>query len=162
MTEILDVLTSPWSTLLYALLVFGFMPGFVLRLLVLIYPKGDLRRVDLMAELYVVPRIERPFYVAEQIETVLFEGVPERIKRIKLKSIKSEEGDDPLNGVDEASEDVDYFTPVTDPARDLVIKRFSMIRGQRASVQLSRAHVLLAEATKKGDLGLIQFYGTQI
>jgi hypothetical protein len=64
-----------WPTLGIALLVFGFAPGVVLRLIVLFYPRGNLRRQELLSELYAVPRIERPFWVAEQLEVALFEGL---------------------------------------------------------------------------------------
>jgi len=70
----------PWFLL--TLLVFGFAPGFVLRLLVLLYPKRNPRRRELVAELYEVPRIERPMWVAEQIEVALFEGLAIRLGHI--------------------------------------------------------------------------------
>lgn len=63
---------------LTALLVFGFAPGFVLRLIVKLYPRDDLRRRELVAELYTIPRLERPLWVAEQVETALFEGLGTR------------------------------------------------------------------------------------
>lgn len=71
-----------WWDLLLALLVFGFAPGLVLRVLVLIYPKDDPRRRELLAELYSMKRLEQPFFVAQQLETVLFEGVPHRVKAL--------------------------------------------------------------------------------
>jgi hypothetical protein len=69
-----------WPTLGVALLVFGFAPGALLRLIVLLYPRGNLRRRELIGELYAVPRIERPFWVVEQFEVALFEGFCPRIK----------------------------------------------------------------------------------
>ncbi|MFG1643884.1 PadR family transcriptional regulator [Amycolatopsis sp. NPDC049252] len=51
-------------------LAFGF-PRIRLRVTVLLYPKGDGRRRELLAELYVMPRFARPFWVAEQFETAL-------------------------------------------------------------------------------------------
>lgn len=69
-----------WPTLGMALLVFGFAPGVVLRLIVLFYRRGNLRRQELLGELYAVPRIERPFWVAEQLEVALFEGLCDRYK----------------------------------------------------------------------------------
>jgi hypothetical protein len=79
MTEILDSLVS-WPTLLFAVLIYGFAPGFLLRLLVLVYEKDDPRRGELIAELYDVPRLERPFWVAEQFETAIFDGVVPRVR----------------------------------------------------------------------------------
>lgn len=81
MSEFIDPLAALPAFLL-ALLVFGFAPGFVLRLLVLLYPKGDLRRRELVAELYAMRRVERPMWVAEQIETSLFEGLFPRFGRL--------------------------------------------------------------------------------
>lgn len=81
MTELLDTVTS-WRSLLLAVVVFGFAPGFCLRLLVLIYPRSDPRRTELIAELYAVPRIQRPLWVAEQLETALFEGFPRRLSAV--------------------------------------------------------------------------------
>ena len=63
-----------WPMFGIALLVFGFAPGAVLRLIVLVYPRDDPRRQELRAEVYAVPLIERPFWVAQQLEVALFEG----------------------------------------------------------------------------------------
>jgi hypothetical protein len=67
------------SALLIGLLVFGFAPGAVLRLIVLAFHPDDPRRRELLAELHAVPRIERPFWVVEQIEVAIFEGLWERV-----------------------------------------------------------------------------------
>jgi hypothetical protein len=68
-----------WQALVAVVAVFGFVPGFVLRLLLKIYPRDDPRRQELLAALYTLPRGTRPFFVAEQLETVLFEGLPLRV-----------------------------------------------------------------------------------
>jgi hypothetical protein len=81
MTELLDTVVS-WRSLLLVVVVFGFAPGFCLRLLVRAYPRSDPRRTELIAELYTVPRIERPLWVAEQLETALFEGLPRRLSAV--------------------------------------------------------------------------------
>jgi hypothetical protein len=77
--ELLNSVIS-WPTLLLAILVYGFAPGFLLRLLVLAYRRDNPRRKELIAELYEVPRLERPFWVAEQIETAIFDGLGARIR----------------------------------------------------------------------------------
>jgi hypothetical protein len=77
--ELLDSLLS-LPTLLLAILVYGFAPGFLLRLLILAYRRDDPRRAELIAQLYDVPRLERPFWVAEQVETVIFDGIGPRIR----------------------------------------------------------------------------------
>ena len=58
---------ASWPTFLVALLVFGFAPGALLRIIVLAFPRDDPRRAELLAELHAVPRIERPFWVLEQL-----------------------------------------------------------------------------------------------
>lgn len=69
-------------------LVFGFAPGFCLRLLVKIYPRDDARRRELVAELYTLGRVERLVFVGEQLETALFEGTRSRLaaRRRRLRS----------------------------------------------------------------------------
>lgn len=64
-----------WPALAAALLVFGLAPGVALRLILLLYRKDHPRRRELLGELYAVPRIERPFWVAEQLEIAVFEGL---------------------------------------------------------------------------------------
>lgn len=78
MAELLEAVVS-WFSLLLALLVFGFAPGFCLRLIVLVYPHDDPRRAELIAELYAIPRMQRPVWVAEQLEVALFEGLVLRV-----------------------------------------------------------------------------------
>jgi len=68
-----------WRVYALGVFVFGFVPGFFLRLIVLLYPPSDARRAELVAELYVIPRWRRPMFVAEQLETALFEGPGERL-----------------------------------------------------------------------------------
>jgi phosphatidylserine/phosphatidylglycerophosphate/cardiolipin synthase-like enzyme len=68
-----------WPTLLVSLLMFGFAPGAVLRMIVLAFRRDDPRRTELPAELPHVPRIERPFWVCEQLEVALFEGSAGRV-----------------------------------------------------------------------------------
>lgn len=76
--EILQTLLT-WPLALVALGVFGFFPGLFARLIALSFRKGDPRRKELIAEVYAVPRWERPFWVAEQLERALSEGAWERI-----------------------------------------------------------------------------------
>ncbi|MGW7538620.1 hypothetical protein [Amycolatopsis sp. NPDC054798] len=68
------------GTLVLTALVFGFFPVFAVNLLARVYPKGHPRRAELVAELHDVPRRERLIWVAEQFATVLFDGVPERVR----------------------------------------------------------------------------------
>jgi hypothetical protein len=82
MAELLEAVTS-WPTLVLVVVVFGFAPGFCLRLIVLAYPRGDPRRDELIAELYTVPRVQRPLWVAEQLEVALFEGLAHRLSAVR-------------------------------------------------------------------------------
>jgi hypothetical protein len=77
MAALLETVAS-WQSLLLVLLMFGFAPGFCLRLIVLAYPPDDPRRSELPAELYAVPTIKRPLWVAMQLEVALFEGLGHR------------------------------------------------------------------------------------
>jgi hypothetical protein len=81
MTGLLSAVAS-WPSLVLVLVVFGFAPGFCLRLIVLAYPRSDPRRTELIAELYAVPRIQRPLWVAEQLEVGLFEGLGHRVSAV--------------------------------------------------------------------------------
>lgn len=88
MTELIEVMAASWEVLLLVIVIFGFAPGFTLRLLVMIYPQDDPRRQELIAELYTLGRLERPLFVAEQLETMLVEGLPHRLHGL-VKKIKS-------------------------------------------------------------------------
>jgi hypothetical protein len=63
------------GTLGVALVIFGFAPGMVLAAIVRLLNKDDPRRRELQAELYAVPRWERPFWVCDQFEVCLREGL---------------------------------------------------------------------------------------
>jgi hypothetical protein len=76
--ELIKLITTP-AGLLLTVLIFGFMPGFLLRLIVMMYPPGHVRRRELPAELYKLGRLERIMFVAEQFETAIFEGIGSRI-----------------------------------------------------------------------------------
>jgi hypothetical protein len=76
-----------WPMLGIALLLFGFAPGAVLRVILLAFPPDDPRRRELLGEVHAVPRIERPFWVAEQVEVALFEGLRARIRRWRSRAL---------------------------------------------------------------------------
>lgn len=63
-----------WKWYLLTLLVHGVAPGMLLRVIVLALDDPDRRR-ELIAELYAVPFIKRPFWVAQQLETALSDGI---------------------------------------------------------------------------------------
>jgi hypothetical protein len=75
--DILGVTTSWWSLpvgLLIVGLSLGFMPSFLLRQIVRLYPKGDERRTELFAELRALPYLKRIVWVSEQLETGIVDG----------------------------------------------------------------------------------------
>lgn len=92
-----------WPTFFMALLVFGFAPGIVLRIIVLAFRKDDPRRRELLGELYSVPRIERPFWVAEKLELAVTEGLGSRVLRL-IKDVSL--GQRLVNGWHEAKNDI--------------------------------------------------------
>ena len=69
-----------WWPALAPLFLFGFAPRAVLRLIVRAYPRGSDRREEMVAELDTIKRIEKPIWVAEQLEMALFEGLPHRVR----------------------------------------------------------------------------------
>jgi hypothetical protein len=77
---IADLLSAPGALGAFglAVLLFGFAPGLVLAAVVRLIPDIDRRR-ELQAELYEVPRWERPFWVAQQFEVALRLGLSPRI-----------------------------------------------------------------------------------
>jgi hypothetical protein len=110
MAALLQTVAS-WPSLLLVIAVFGFAPGFCLRLIVCTYPRDDPRRRELVAELYAVPRIQRPLWVAQQLEVALFEGLTPRVsaairrrrdrrrtRRHDREIQKARQGDDPVAG----------------------------------------------------------------
>lgn len=74
LADMLPLLES-WPAFVLALVVFGLAPGLALRLIVLMFAPDDPRRRELLAELHVVPRWERPFWVVEQLEVAACEGL---------------------------------------------------------------------------------------
>lgn|GEM_PF-3396566 len=87
MTELIEAAVS-WSTLLVAILVFSLLPDVALRLLLLAYPRTHPRRRELIAELKIVPRQERPFWVAEQVCMILCEGLPTRLRVVRATVLR--------------------------------------------------------------------------
>ena len=82
MTDLLVGGSGWWmlpSTLLTFAVIFGLFPGATLRLIVLLYPKDDPRRGELIAELYTLDRMQRIEWVFQQLETGLFEGLSRRL-----------------------------------------------------------------------------------
>jgi hypothetical protein len=83
MSAMVEALTS-WHLFVFVLLVFGVLPGFVLRALAAIFPRGDARRAEMLGEFRAVPSVGRPLWVAQQVEVAAFEGLPARLHALKL------------------------------------------------------------------------------
>lgn len=86
MSELLTAAQAPWLYVGLAI-VFGFCPPLAIRLLVLVYPRGHLRRRELPAEMAAVPYRNRPLWLAEQLALVLTEGLAERLRLRPLLAI---------------------------------------------------------------------------
>lgn len=67
------------GTFMAAIAIFGFAPGMFLAVIVRLIPDLD-RRKELQAELYEVPRWDRPFWVAQQFEVALRTGLPVHVE----------------------------------------------------------------------------------
>lgn len=104
-----------WSTLFMTCLVFGFAPGAVLRLSVLWLPKDDPRRRELIGELYAMKRWERPVWVFQQLETILFEGLSLRIQqsreRKRSKAAKEESSPELDQGGEVSPVEIKHLPP---------------------------------------------------
>lgn len=70
-----------WGWVIFAApLVLGFIPQAAIHLVVLIYPKGDLRRQEYVAEICAVPYSRRLLWIADQCALALVTGVPLRLR----------------------------------------------------------------------------------
>jgi hypothetical protein len=63
----MDLLTAhlAWKSICVVLLVFGFAPGAVIRILAKCWPPGHPRRAELHAELRAIDYWKRPIWVVE-------------------------------------------------------------------------------------------------
>lgn len=96
METLIELATSP-VPYLTAVGMFGFLPGFTLRVFLLMYPKGHPRRTELLGELYAQPRLQRMFFVAEQMETALFEGPKARREVRVVRKAAKQTAQEPLS-----------------------------------------------------------------
>jgi len=138
-----------WPTFFLALLVFGFAPGAALRLIVLAYKREDPRRHELISELYHVPRIERPFWVAEQLETALSEGLGGRLATWSAKRLAARRAKRPIR----------FLAPVAQPGRGRVLTLLwsPPVELRRADVQPNDVLVAFQQAVSTGDAKPVNF-----
>lgn len=71
--ELLSI-QGAFGAFLLSLVIFGLAPGLVLAAIVRLIPDLDRRR-ELQAELYDVPRWERPYWVVQQVEVAIRIGI---------------------------------------------------------------------------------------
>lgn len=83
------LLASAAGVLVVGRAILGFFPGVVNRLFARSYAKEDPRRAEMIAELYEVPRKEQWWWVFQQGERALFEGLPARAVRARTLPISS-------------------------------------------------------------------------
>jgi len=138
-----------WPTLGFALLVFGFAPGAALRLIVLLYPRDHPRRRELIGELYRYPRIERPFWVAQQLETALFEGLPGRLTAWRGKCLAAWRGKRPIR----------FHVRVAQPGRGRVLTLLWRLPAElrRADVQGNDVLLAFRQAVSTGQAKPVHF-----
>ncbi|MGA6207622.1 hypothetical protein ACPESR_23015 [Nocardia testacea] len=153
MTTLLETVAS-WHSLaafLGAVATFGFCPGFLLRLLVRLYPAGDARRRELIAELYAVPRLVRPFWVAEQLETVLYEGTGLRYRARRARLLAKHLAADGLAALDQQARRAIDAADATDDemvfvelgATTLIAQRVGDVRPQKGRSPAERLRVVV-------------------
>lgn len=65
---------------LTVLVAFALAPYLLVRVGSLLFPKDDARRAEMIAEYYVVPRRDKPFWALEQLVRGLIEGTAARLK----------------------------------------------------------------------------------
>lgn len=87
MTEVFEPVRLTWVSALVIILIFGFAPRLLTRILSFAFPKDDPRREELVGEVDAIPYRSRPFFVAEQLEVALIEGIGGRLRLLWIKNI---------------------------------------------------------------------------
>ncbi len=77
--KLLDQMLS-WQGLLLTLFVVGILPGLLLRVALLAYPRGHPDRAELLGEYYAVPYRERLLFMASGCERALCDGLSARVR----------------------------------------------------------------------------------
>lgn len=99
MGEVLgDIATYGLGAICGAAVLCGLCPRLILRLMLLVYPRNDERRPELLAELSRIPYRERLMWVADQSVTAVFDGT---LARLQARSHRRRELDIRLDGVNE-------------------------------------------------------------
>ncbi|MEU0791434.1 hypothetical protein ABZ342_15305 [Amycolatopsis sp. NPDC005961] len=84
MGEVLgDIATYGLGAVVGAAVLCGLCPRLILRLILLVYPRDDERRPELIGELERVPYRERLIWVADQTVTAVFDGIAARFRSRK-------------------------------------------------------------------------------
>ncbi len=179
MKDILEM-TFVWYRLPLGMLVlgltFGLVPGLVLNLAVLFYPKDHPRRRELVAEMDAVPYFKRALWVFQALQVTLTEGLPARVRSHRAARRKSSDKPDgpetkpgtsvkPATRVERDSKfdlDSDWFTPVTTTATSTLSDDFRAWRsefpdfydgsGYSSSLSITEQDVLVALGPQAGEL----------
>lgn len=144
-----------WPVLLVALLVWGLAPGLVNRLIALGFPKDDERRCQMIGDLYDVPRWEQPFWVLQQAERLLTEGLPARV-RARRERARSWRFDSGVRW--HRRYPTTFMIPPAGTRRDLQIGDWAKLlfvpaRTKAAEVLPERIWVEVTSRTKRGYVG---------
>lgn len=152
--ELLDLLATPWPLLALALLVFGFAPRLILRLLVLAFPRGDPRRDEVLGELDAVPYKDRPLFVAEQFEVALIEGFGGRIRWLWTRKVT--EGWSLTDGVKMNRRNPGkFYVPTDDEKNDVEPGDIVKLGFKTRSGWGERMWVRVTKRTRRGYVGLL-------
>lgn len=72
------------KVLVSSVLIYGVVPGAVLRILLTAWPKGDPVRAELLADLAMLPYRQRLLFVASQIPNAICDGLGARLQVLRL------------------------------------------------------------------------------
>ncbi|MCA1702817.1 MAG: hypothetical protein LC808_05920 [Actinobacteria bacterium] len=102
MEHLIDLLD--WKALAAVSGVFGFAPRAVLRIVVLAWPSDHPRRQELLGELGAIDYWKRPIWLAEQLETAIFDGLHQRVRRRRVHRLAPGRAPNEPEDRDEAAE----------------------------------------------------------
>lgn len=145
MSEYVIIGTGLLGVLISAI-VFGFVPGALMRQVVRLWPKEHPRRAELIAEVYVIDYGKRLLFLFSVFEMGLFEGVAERLREVREARRAGNVDDEP----DPAPVDDESIVVVSDPAVDHI--RLSDLPELRVQIQgLSEPTRVVLERVKRDD-----------
>lgn len=153
-------LLSDWRPYLFFVLVFGLTPGFALRILVRAYPRDHPRRMELIAELYAQRYLERPLFVAQQLETAISEGLPARWRSLRQAKPKLSVGESLADWRLRAFPSADEVAATHLQANEVLLhidgtNRYSLVMKNRMVVLVGPVAATVAEQILQGTAAQI-------